>query len=219
LIVFILGSCNFFKTPVPEEDPGLRLTAAVETIYTGLTNTAISAALSATATQTNTVIPPTEETTVPETATPTLTFTPFFSATPSITPTASITQRSNCLKAEVTKTNRSWNTSTVQQRQFLVKQWTVLNIGECPWTTDFTIVHHNGTLFQPLAAVKNFHQPVEPGGFFIITFEFKAPEEIGSYQSRWYLRSATGQYFGIGITDTPLYLELNVVKGEENDDD
>jgi hypothetical protein len=217
LTVFVLGSCNFFKTPVPEEDPGLRLTAAVETIYAGLTNTAISAALSATATLTETVIPPTE-TPVPATATPTLTFTPFFSATPSITPTATITQRSNCLKAEVTKTNRSWNTSTVQQRQFLVKQWTVLNIGECPWTTDFTIVHWNGTLFQPLPAVKNFHQPVEPGGFFIITFEFKAPEEIGQYQSRWMMRSPTGQFFGIGVSDTPLYIELNVKQAAEDDD-
>jgi len=98
-------------------------------------------------------------------------------------------------------------------------QWWVLNIGECPWTTDFTIVHWNGSLFQPLPAVKNFHQPVEPGGFFIITFELKAPQDIGVAKSWWMLRSPTGQHFGIGINDVPLYLELNVVQAKDPDDD
>lgn len=214
MAMVVLGACQIIERPSLPIDAGLEITAAVETVYANVTETAIYAALSATATETaiptNTAVPPTE-TPLPVTDTPTLTFTPFFTDTASVTPTATVAPRSNCLKAQVTTQTLPAGT-TVKQGQFLIKRWTVLNIGECTWTTDFAIVYYDGTRFQPLPYVKNFHQQVAPDDFFIITFEFKAPDEIGVQKSWWMLRDATGQLFGIGISDTPLYIELDVKK-------
>ncbi len=209
-IFLSLSACNFQQHSTPTINYGKEMTAAVETVYAKVTETAVSAALSATATFTETIVPPTK-TPIPVTDTPTLTFTPFFSATPTITYTSSPVPRSNCLKAEVTQQTLSAGPS-VTQGQFLIKRWTVLNIGTCTWTTGFTIVYYDGTKFQPLPFVKNFHQGVAPGDFFIITFEFKAPMEVGVHKSYWMLRNETGQLFGIGIADNPLYIELDVQK-------
>lgn len=209
-VALILPACNFRPASTPSQDPNLELTTAVNIVYGNLTQTAESALLSATLPPTNTVVPPTA-TPIPITDTPTLTFTPFFSATPTITETPSPVPRSNCLKAEVTQQTLPAGTS-VTQNQFLIKRWTVLNIGTCTWTTDFAVVYYDGTRFQPLPLVRNFHQTVAPNDFFIITFEFKAPMDVGIHKSYWMLRDDTGQLFGIGINDIPLYIELDVKK-------
>lgn len=209
-IFLSLPACNFQASRTPTPDLGKELTAAVETVYSDITKTAEVVALSVTETVTETDLPPTE-TPIPFTATPSLTFTPFFSLTPTITLTPSPVPRSNCLKAEVTQQSLSAGPN-VTQGQFLIKRWTVLNIGTCTWTTGFTIVYYDGTKFQPLPLVKNFHQVVAPGDFFIITFEFKAPTDVGIHKSYWMLRDETGQLFGIGTADIPLYIELDVQK-------
>ncbi len=206
LVVLVVSACEVAPVETtPTEDPALRITHAVETVYAQITATAQVAALSATPTATP--LPPTE-TPIPPTATPAFTDTPVFTLTPTATFTASPAPVSHCPLAQVTRQTLSPGTK-VTTGKWLVQQWTVLNAGDCAWTTDYRVVYWDGTTFG-LPMVKNFHQAVEPGGFIIITFEFAAPQTPGIYKSWWMMRTSTGELFGNGAGDLPLYIEINV---------
>ena len=104
--------------------------------------------------------------------------------------------------------------STFQQDHWLAKQWRILNAGDCVWTTQYQVVYYDGARFnQPL--VKNFKHEVQPGDFITITFEFAAPMELGNHKSWWMMRTNTGELFGNGPGDVPLYIEINVKKAED----
>ncbi len=206
LLTFVVSACAIAPVETtPTEDPALRITHAVETVYAQITATAQVVALSATPTATP---PPPTETPVPSTATPAFTETPFPTSPPTATFTASPAPASHCPLAQVTRQTLAPGTKVVTGK-WLVQQWTVLNAGDCTWTTDYRVVYWDGTTFG-LPLVKNFHQAVEPGGFIVITFEFAAPSTPGIYKSWWMMRDTNGEVFGNGPNDTPLYIEINV---------
>ena len=190
-------------------DPNAEITEAVKTVYAQVSETSRAAELSATVT--DTVAPPTD-TAIPVTETPTLTFTPEDTLTPTLTYTSTLAPPSHCPLAQVTRETIPAGTS-VTQGLWLAKQWTVLNAGDCKWNTDFHVVYYDGNRFnQPL--IKNFHQEVWPGDFIIITFEFAAPQQLGTHKSWWMMRTNTGELFGNGPGDIPLYIEIDVKKAD-----
>ncbi len=210
ITALLFAACKTTPVNTPTVDPGLEITQAVKTVYAQVSETARVAQLSATATDT---APPPTDTLIPETATPTLTFTPEFTLTPSLTLTETLPPVSHCPLAEVTRETVPPG-STFQQGQWVVKQWTVLNAGDCKWTTGYHIVYYDGDRFnQPL--VRNFHVEVWPGDFIIITFEFAAPEQIGTHKSWWMMRNENGELFGNGPGDAPLYIEIDVKKADD----
>lgn len=213
IIILIISACKATQMASPESevDPGSELTQIVQTVYAQITQTAIAAKLSATATYTATVPPPTN-TPIPPTNTPTLTFTPKFTDTPTVTNTSTLAPVSHCPLAEVLLETIPAG-STFQQDYWLAKQWRILNAGDCVWTTEYQIVYYDGVQFnQPL--VQNFKHEVQPGDFITITFEFAAPQELGNHKSWWMMRTNTGELFGNGPGDIPLYIEINVKKAD-----
>ena len=210
LAVFFLGACNGSPAKAtPTIDEALRITQAVQTVYAQITSTARAAEMLFTPTKTS--LPPTE-TPIPPTVTPAFTNTPAFTLTPTLTLTSTPAPVSHCPLAQVTRQTLPPG-SNVIQGQWLVRQWWVLNTGDCPWTTDFAIVYYDGERFG-LPLVRNFHKEVQPGDFIVITFEFAAPDTPGVYTSWWMMRTTTGELFGNGPGDTPLYIEINVQKNE-----
>ncbi|MBC8509906.1 MAG: hypothetical protein ISR58_07205 [Anaerolineales bacterium] len=210
--ILIVSACKATQVASPEVETGHELTKIVQTIYSQITETAIAAKLSVTATITASVRPPTN-TPIPPTNTPTFTITPVFTQTPTITNTSTLVPVSHCPLAEVLLETIPAG-STFQQDHWLAKQWRILNAGDCVWTTQYQIVYHDGVRFnQPL--VKNFQHEVQPGDFITITFEFAAPQKLGNHKSWWMMRTNTGELFGNGPGDVPLYIEINVKKAKD----
>jgi len=207
---FLVNACKATQVSAPTIDPGLEFTEAVKTIYAKITETARVAQPSSTATnagRTSTNTP------IPATGTPTLTITPESTLTPTVTSTSTPAPASHCPLAEVTRETIPAG-STFQQDHWLAKQWTVLNAGNCTWTTEYQIVYYDGNRFnQPL--VSNFKKEVLPGEVITITFEFAAPMKLGKHQSWWMMRTNTGELFGNGPGDAPLYIEINVRKAND----
>ncbi len=208
--VLLLSACEISTVEqVPAVDENSKITEAVQTVYAQITQTAF--AQQQQNTPTDTALPPTN-TPLPATATATFTNTPAFTHTPTLTQTFTPAPVSHCPLAQVTRETLPAG-SNVIQGQWLIKQWTVLNAGDCEWTTDFAIVYYDGERFN-LPLVKNFHVGVLPDDFFIITFEFAAPQALGTHKSWWMMRSTTGELFGNGPGDIPLYIEINVEKAD-----
>lgn len=214
IMILMISACRASQVaaPAPEEERVNELTQIVRTVYAQITQTAVAAKLSATATFTATVPPPTN-TPFPPTNTATPTFTPNFTDTPTVTNTATLAPVSHCPLAEVLLETIPAG-STFQQDHWLAKQWRVLNAGDCVWTTEYQIVYYDGARFnQPL--VQNFRHAVQPGDFITITFEFATPQQIGNHKSWWMMRTNTGELFGNGPGDIPLYIEINVKEADE----
>lgn len=206
LAVVLLSACSV--TPIestPTVDPALRITQAVQTVYAQITQTALVEQLSAT--PTFTPQPPTA-TAPPPTPTPAVSDTPLPTLPPSPTMTNTPAPASHCPLAQVTRTNLDPGPKVIPGK-WIIMQWTILNAGDCPWSTDYKIVYWDGTTFG-LPLVQNFHKSVAPGDFIIITFEFAAPSTPGIYKSWWMMRDTNGEVFGNGPNDVPLYIELNV---------
>lgn len=90
-----------------------------------------------------------------------------------------------------------------------IKTWRLWNTGYCNWDTDMVIVFDSGTL---LARTKeySFDQVVRSGEMVNISLAMKAPEEPGTYQSNWRLKSPKGDLFGVGDQNIPFYVRIVV---------
>ncbi|MEW6718390.1 MAG: NBR1-Ig-like domain-containing protein [Chloroflexota bacterium] len=212
LVLLFLSACGGSNVTTPTVDPDLVLTSVAETAYAHITETARIIQLSATPTYTpepptNTPLPPTE--------TPTTIPTQMVLDIPSPTPTpvpvpTRLPGGEHCLKAQLTGETIKDGTE-VTPAQYLVKKWTLLNIGGCTWTTDYKLVFLDGEIMNgPL--VKNFHKAVPPGGWITITLELKAPTSLGVHRGYWMLRSNTGELFGVGDYQGPIWIDIKVVK-------
>lgn len=98
---------------------------------------------------------------------------------------------------------------TLVPGQRVTKRWEVLNSGTCTWTTSYTAVNNSNGNWIALP------QRTLPGETVIIEVPLVAPEQPGTYVSRWLLQNESGEPFGIGITGTgALLAEMRVSEGE-----
>lgn len=90
------------------------------------------------------------------------------------------------------------------------KVWQIRNVGECTWTTAYSLVFSAGESFSaPLQTF--FPQVTPPGATLDLSLAIVAPLVPGTYRGEWMLQSAEGQLFGIGPNgDQPLGLVLIV---------
>ncbi len=89
------------------------------------------------------------------------------------------------------------NGVTLLPGQSVSKRWEVLNSGTCTWTTSYTAVNVSSS-----ASRMPLPQRVLPGETVIIDVPLTAPQQPGTYVTRWVLQNEAGTQFGTGITGT-----------------
>ncbi|MGC1378326.1 MAG: NBR1-Ig-like domain-containing protein [Anaerolineales bacterium] len=188
--LLFLTSCSggaVAPTPTPV-DIGAVQTAAAETIFANLTQTA--AAYTAT-----------PELTATPTLTPTLsiTETPTSTATPNGTPTETMCDQM-VFVSDVTVPD---NTEMTAGQEF-VKTWKVKNTGSCTWKSNYLIVYGWGDDPKSKMGSQNTAINVEvlPNAEAEISITLKAPSALGTYHGYWRLQNNNGYNFGIPLTVT-----------------
>jgi len=87
--------------------------------------------------------------------------------------------------------------------QTIDKSWEVRNDGSCPWVQGYSLQLVDGVA---LGAIDRQALPqTQPGETVVITIQFRAPRESGTYRSAWKAHDQAGQPFGVQI-----YMEIIV---------
>lgn len=93
------------------------------------------------------------------------------------------------------------------------KTWRLLNSGICSWTTDYQLVFDHGDAMKGASTTQFADQPVPPGEAVDISIKLTAPDEPGTYQGYWKLRSGDGEIFGLGKeSDTAFWVEIRATE-------
>ena len=94
--------------------------------------------------------------------------------------------------------------------QPFVKTWRLRNAGTCSWTEAYRLVFSNGPNMGGPAAVP-LSKPVAPGETVDVSVALTAPAGNGAYESKWYLRNADGDIFGMGANaDSAFWVRIVV---------
>ena len=75
------------------------------------------------------------------------------------------------------------------------KTWRIQNAGSCAWNSGYQLVYSGGDAMGTNYAV-NLPGTVAPGATVDISIDLVAPMTYGTYQSKWKLRSPSGNLFG-----------------------
>jgi hypothetical protein len=100
--------------------------------------------------------------------------------------------------------------AVIQPGSRFTKTWRVQNIGSCAWTRDYSLVFFDGDPLGGPEAVP-MSDTVRPGETVDLSVDLAAPKTEGVYTAFWMLRSATGDYFGVGAqANESLYMQIEV---------
>ncbi len=77
------------------------------------------------------------------------------------------------------------------------KTWRLRNNGECPWSTDYTLVYVGGDFPEEAPDPAPMPILVAPGQPIELSTTLTAPETAGTYRSNWQIADANGEPFGI----------------------
>lgn len=89
------------------------------------------------------------------------------------------------------------------------KIWRVKNIGTCTWNTSYALVYVSGERFGASNSV-GLPGTVRPGESIDLSVNLTAPTKNGSYVGYWKLRNSSGVLFGVGSSDTSVYVDVKV---------
>lgn len=87
--------------------------------------------------------------------------------------------------------------SEIEPGTRFVKIWRLRNSGDCTWTPAYLLTFFGGQRMEAPSTVTLSSQ-VARGETVDLAVDMQAPEEPGTYQGFWKLRSPEGQFFGIG---------------------
>jgi hypothetical protein len=105
------------------------------------------------------------------------------------------------------------NSQIVANNTF-VKTWRIKNNGTCTWDGRYHLVHAGGSTLSAVVETLQMPATVAPGQTVDLTLTMKAPVTPGSYQSDWKLRTPQGTFFGVGSSNSPLWVKINVVSAQ-----
>jgi Ig-like domain from next to BRCA1 gene len=201
VIMLGLTACGGGKAPTPTLDPAAVYTAAVETAYAQLTQTA----LSITDTPQPTPTPTTNLTQAP-TNTPLITNTPL----PGLTPLATNTPFSltPIQPTQATCDNLLFlgdvtvpDGSEMNPGEVFDKTWSIQNLGPCTWNTNYHITYGYGDVMGNNYNFFNiFTAEVKPGSTVEVTITLTAPKESGTYKGYWTMANDKNYNFGTILT-------------------
>jgi hypothetical protein len=155
-------------------------------------------AASATTSPSDTVAAPSSATAAPSTSTP----------LPSSTPTSGVlyTYSSGCNNAAYLSDVTVADGEDMAPGETFTKTWGLLNTGNCPWSTNYTVVFVDGADMDATSAELDAAVAVGTSGN--VSVDLTAPEDEGNYTSYWRLADASGTLFG-----EQFYVEI-VVRGD-----
>ncbi len=223
LTLLLISSCTTAQETALPEDPGAKVTAAVQTVYAQVAQTSTAEALLATATPSITPEPTFTPTTPPPTSTPTNVFVGTLTsapaegegaaaegaaaagaAQPQPSPTTQQQQQSNsqsgdmpCLRANLEYETVPDGTRMPLNRSF-TKLWRIKNTGSCTWNENYAIRFVGGELMGAGATIKLTDEIIPTYGYAMIEVEFTVPATVGTYRSNWMLVSDDARLFGLG---------------------
>ena len=214
LTVVLLSSCTPAEETALPEDPGLKVTAAVQTVYAQVALTSQAEAALATATPTITLEPTFTPTMPPPTETPTnvfvgtLTSAPAEGEQPSADvpptqppqPTAAPQQGNSgipCLRANLEYETIPDGTRMPVERTF-TKLWRIKNTGSCTWNNNYAARFVDGDLMGAGATIPITDVDIPTNGYLMLEVEFTAPSTPDSYRGSWMLVSDDARLFGLG---------------------
>ena len=93
-----------------------------------------------------------------------------------------------------------------------VKTWSIQNSGSCPWLQQFNLALYSG---DPMGSASLYPivTPVQPGETVDVSIGLIAPGFAGVHQSNWFIRSAGGELFGVGVSaEIPLQVLIRTVQ-------
>ena len=175
LMIAILAACSGTSaqpTATPVDIAALQ-TAAVQTIYTNLTQTAVARPTATPEPSATLAINPTETTTA--------------------TPAVSATQSQCDDSAFVSDASVSDGTQMTPGQAF-VKTWKVKNTGTCTWKTGYQIIYAYNDKMGGLPTALSAE--VQPGAEVEISINLTAPTKAGTYSGYWRLANNNGFAFG-----------------------
>ena len=209
LITLIISSCGLFVSaaaPSPTPGRGPLATGIDQTLAAQDTTVAL---LQPTDTPT-----PTVTETPTETETPTSTETPSDTPLPSATPFTYVPPAASCYSVAFLGDVTIPDGSTLNAGESFTKTWALENTGSCSWNTNFQVIFSSGNSLSASSAV-NLPAFVSPGQTVDVSVNMVAPENNGSFEGFWLLRSDTGAVFGLGSGNTPFFVQINVGSGSE----
>ena len=186
-----LAACGGGAEASPTVDPGAIYTAAVETAYVQLTQTAMSV-----------------------TDTPAATVTPMITNTPLVTntPLAGVATSTPFSLATVGPTQSTCDNflflgdvsipdgTVLDKDESFTKIWEIQNLGPCTWTTGYGVAYAYGSSQMGGVSPQGLAAEVAPGDSLEVSIDMVAPSEPGSYSAAWRMYNDKGYFFGIFLT-------------------
>lgn len=93
------------------------------------------------------------------------------------------------------------------------KTWRVKNTGTCTWTTSYKLVFVSGEQMGAAATEFNLKSTIAPNTTVDISVALKSPTASGNYRGYWQFKNAQGASFGLGSSNQPFWVEINVNGG------
>jgi len=202
LVGILLAGCNLPRDTVASTHPsGAVYTAAARTVSAHLTEAAVVNPGSGRA-QTTDTPPPAGGLSSSETPHP--------SSTPGGTqdPTGVPCNRLTFLK-DVSHPDGT----DLQPGEEFTKTWRLKNAGSCPWTPGYMLVFDRGDAMGGPASVQLTKEDVPPGESVDVSVDLAAPDETGTYQGYWKVRSDSGEVFGYGEDLKAFWVKIDVAQG------
>ncbi len=205
LTAVLAAACTPQEIPVTGDNVATAAAQTVSAIQTQFEFSTLVAEVTraAAATSTSTVTPTLEPsltpTPIPPTSTPTPTFTPTATPRP-------------CNWAEFVADISVSDGTDFQPGTAFTKTWRLRNIGTCTWTRAYMLVFDrgdqmNGQLESGLPGA------VRPGETIDVSVDLRAPNQDGTVQGFWKLRSESGVSFGLGGSlNDPFWVKIDVIK-------
>ena len=94
-----------------------------------------------------------------------------------------------------------------------VKTWRIKNTGTCTWNAQYSLVFAGGNTLGSLANSFSLDTTVAPGEQADLSVTLVAPTNAGAYQGDWKLQNARGQFFGVGNSSGPFWVNIAVPGG------
>lgn len=94
--------------------------------------------------------------------------------------------------------------------QDFTKTWTLKNTGSCTWNANYDVVFVSGDAMSASAAQQLTSGTVGPGQSVQISLDLTAPNSAGTHRGEFKLRNGNGVLFGIGDSDGPFWVEIDV---------
>ena len=135
--------------------------------------------------------------------------TPVSAASPAGAPTlAAAPADPDCAKAVLVGENPP-DGVILKPGEYFWKTWVLKNTGTCTWTPAYSLVFSSGDAMGGLPSYP-LNDDVAPDEEKEISIYLKAPDTEGAITGYWQLRSPWNTNFGVGPSNEPFYVQVNI---------